>query len=260
VVSEHVAVSRNITTHILKRTLPFLIHYGYPKADAIVAVSQSLADDLSQTARLNTASIQVIHNPIVTGSFKEQQRHCVKHPWFAEETPVVLGVGRLSEQKNFDLLIKAFALARQQKKLRLMILGEGEKRKALEQLIKQLGLEQDVQLMGYVDNIAAYMTKASIFVLSSDYEGFGNVLVEAMACGCPVVSTDCPVGPSEILAAGRYGQLVPVNNAALLADALLEGLANPKDANALRHRAEEFSVEVILPKYKRVLFGDESSL
>src|SRR5262249_54469789 len=162
--------------------------------------------------------------------------------WFAAGSPpVVLGVGRLALQKDFSTLIKAFAHVRSRAPARLLILGDGEKRVELEVLVKELGLTADVCLLGYVDNPFAYMRRCAAFVLSSEYEGLPNSLIEAMACGAPVISTDCPCGPAEILDGGRYGLLVPVGDVEAMAAAISATLQKtPETATSVR-RAEFFS-------------------
>jgi len=162
-------------------------------------------------------------------------------------------VGRLAVQKDFPTLLRAFARLRAARPARLMILGEGDRRSELEQLASALGISADVRLPGFVENPLAYMRRAAVFVLSSIYEGFGNVLVEALACGCPIVSTDCPGGPAEILEHGRFGRLVPVGDVAALGDALLATLAAPRESEALVARARDFSAAVIADRYLGVL-------
>nr|WP_241878977.1 glycosyltransferase [Psychrobacter sp. PraFG1]UNK05619.1 glycosyltransferase [Psychrobacter sp. PraFG1] len=163
---------------------------------------------------------------------------------------MVLAVGRLTHQKDFATLIHAFKKVLKNKACNLIILGEGELRCELEKLIKDLNLQDNVQLPGFVNNPYAWMSKADLFVLSSIYEGFGNVLVEAMACGTPVVSTDCPSGPSEILENGRWGSLVPTNDPDSLAEAILKALNNTKFKSELvKKRAEDFSVDNSLSGY-----------
>jgi glycosyltransferase involved in cell wall biosynthesis len=165
---------------------------------------------------------------------------------------VILGVGRLTPAKDFPTLLRAFARVRQVRAVRLVILGEGELRGTLEALVRDLGLEDSVSLPGFVQNPYAYMARAKLFVLSSAWEGFGSALVEAMACGLPVVSTDCG-GPSEILEGGMYGRLVPVGDPQALAEAILTALVEPPQADLLRARAEDFSVEKIADQYLEVL-------
>ena len=161
-----------------------------------------------------------------------------------------MGAGRLHPQKDFATLIRAFAIVRQQRPARLLIVGgEPEQKQELETLIRDLKLEQDAQLFGFTENPYAYMAKAAVFALSSRYEGFGNVLVEAMATGTPVVSTDCESGPAEILENGKYGKLVPVSDPNALAEAILETLATPLDASKLQERSQDFTDEKIACQY-----------
>jgi len=240
-----------------ERFMPTLMRYAYPRADGIVAVSDGVADDLAHRVGLERHRIEVLYNPVVTPRMQELSRARADHPWFAEEaSPVVLGVGRLTKQKDFATLLRAFARVRQHRLACLVILGEGEERKALEQLAAQLGIQDDVTLPGFVSNPYSYMRQASLFVLSSAWEGFGNVVAEAMACGTPVVSTDCPSGPSEILDGGLYGRLVPVGEAPALAEAMLAALNGAvPSGDALRARADHFSAQAVLGAYERVILG-----
>jgi glycosyltransferase involved in cell wall biosynthesis len=174
---------------------------------------------------------------------------------------VVLAAGRLTPTKDVPTLLRAFARARTVLNARLMILGEGknaeesaERRLELIALATELGVAEDVSMPGFVDNPFAYMARASVFVLSSLWEGFGNVLVEALACGCPVVSTDSPDGPGEILDRGRYGRLVPVGDHGAMAEAILATLRAPPDPDVLRSRAAMFSVDRAVESYIAALF------
>lgn len=210
------------------RAFPAVARWLYPCADGIVAVSHGVADDLSQTINLDRGRIDVVYNPVVTPDLYQQADEPFSHPWFGDaDVPVILGVGRLSAQKNFPLLLRAVAKVREQRPVRLMILGEGDDRTALEALVRELGLSGDVALPGFVDNPFTYMRHAQLFVLSSDWEGLPTVLIEALACGCPVVSTNCPSGPMEILDGGTYGALVPMRDADALAKAILASLDQP---------------------------------
>jgi glycosyltransferase involved in cell wall biosynthesis len=238
----------------------------YPKADRIVAVSQGVANDLISLLNLPHEKVTVIYNPVVTPELFEQAKQPVSHPWFEQNRlPVILAVGRLTKAKDYPTLFRAFSLVRQVRPAKLLILGEGEERANLERLAIELGIQNDVSMPGFVDNPFAFMAKASVFVLSSAWEGFGNVLVEALACGCPVVATDCRSGPREILDNGRYGRLVPVGDHEALAKAILETLDNP-DFPATKEeriqRALEFSLDAAVEKYLQVLlperFGNTS--
>jgi len=258
VVTEHNTLSKSTVGATLSRArlLPPLMRYSYPLADAIVAVSAGVAEDLAATIGLPRARIDVIHNPVVSSSMLEKSHAPIHHPWFKRgEPPVILGVGRLTKQKDFPLLIRAFARLRAQKEARLMILGEGDERAYLQTLVTELKLEEDVSLSGFVSNPYAYMRQAAVFVLSSGWEGFGNVLVEAMACGTPVVSTDCPSGPSEILENGKWGKLVPVGDELGMAQAIYDLLRNPRNDPASRglHFTDTRAAEV----YWSLIFRDE---
>jgi glycosyltransferase involved in cell wall biosynthesis len=233
---------------------PQLVRWFYPWADEIVAASQGVAIDVAKITHLPAQQIAAIYNPVITPEVQTQIQADITHPWFAEgQPPVVLGVGRLVTQKDFPTLIRAFALVRQRRVARLMILGEGEQRPKLEALIQELGLTADVALPGFVGNPYAYMAQAAVFALSSIFEGFGNVVAEALAAGTPVVSTDCESGPAEILADGEYGALVPVRDPAALAAAIATTLDQPRHSARLRERAQAFSVETVTEQYLQVL-------
>lgn len=259
-VATNLSQSASNTSSARGRLMPRLIHKFYPWADAVVAISQGVADDLVKTARLSRERIQVIYNPVVTPEILEKAEEPLNHPWFAPgEPPVILSVGRLTKQKDYPTLIRAFALVRQERPARLVILGEGEERPKLEALIQELGLEEDVSLPGFVDNPYAYMARSAVFVLSSAWEGFGNVLVEAMAVGTPVVSTDCPSGPAEILEGGKWGKLVPVGDVEKIAKAIIDTLEDLYRPDVAK-RAQDFGIEKPVQNYLKVLLGDNNSV
>jgi glycosyltransferase involved in cell wall biosynthesis len=242
-------VKNSFTAYLLRR---FLWFYGL--ADEIVAVSQGVADSLASIAGRPLKRIRVIYNPVVTPEMLALAGEPLDHPWFAPgEPPVILAVGRLQALKDFPTLIRAFALVRQQMPARLMILGEGEERQNLETLIGELGLTSEVALPGFVSNPYAFMSKASVLAMSSVCEGFGNVIAEALACGTPVVSTDCPSGPAEILEYGKYGRLVPLADAPSLAQAISTTLNSETDSEFLRQRAKSFSIETAVDSYLEIL-------
>jgi glycosyltransferase involved in cell wall biosynthesis len=255
VVSVHNTVSQESqnSTQLKRRIAPFLARKFYPWADAIVTVSQGSADDLVNLG-LSSKRIQVIYNPVVTPELFEKAKELIEHPWFEPGSPpVILGVGRLEKQKDFPTLIRAFAQVKQQRPARLMILGEGKDRPELEALVQELGLDHDVALPGFVANPFAYMASSAIFVLSSLYEGLPTVLIEAIAVGTRVVSTDCPSGPAEILENGRYGKLVGVGDIKGMAEAIVSTLENPPDSESLQRKAAEFSLEKAVAEYRQVL-------
>lgn len=240
-------------TSLKKRLAPLMVRFFYPWSNIIVPVSQGVANDLVKLG-ISPQSIEVIHNPVVTPEIAQKVNQPVNHPWLKpNQPPVIVGVGRLDRQKDFPTLIKALALVRQKIPARLMILGEGSDRNSLESLVKQLNLTEAVALPGFVNNPYAYMAKAGVFVLSSLYEGLPTVLIEAMAGGTPVVATNCPSGPWEILAGGKYGKLVEIGDTEAIAQAIINTLQQPLDSNLLKQRAFEFSLEKSLDKYCHVL-------
>lgn len=207
-----------------------LLRTFYPWAASVVAVSRDAADDLVRTSGLPRERVQVVYNPVITPAMLALARQPPDHPWFGPgQPPVILGVGRLTRQKDFPTLIRAFAEIRLRRLARLIILGEGEDRPGLEALIAELGLADDVALPGFRDNAIAYMARSALFVLSSAWEGLPTVLIEALAAGTRVVSTECPSGPREILQGGRLGALVPVGDAPALARAMLVALDGPAE-------------------------------
>jgi glycosyltransferase involved in cell wall biosynthesis len=253
-VSNHLSHSATHEPSRLRRLSLWAAKYFYRFADEIVAVSQGVADDVAAITGLPADRIRAIDNPVLTADAEEKARMPLEHPWFAPGSPpVVLSVGRLVRQKDFATLIRAFAYVRATRPVRLMILGEGRQRHALDRLARELGVADDVALPGYVMNPFPHMARAGVFVLSSLWEGLPGGLVEAMSCGCPVVSTDCPAGPAELLAGGACGKLTPVGNARALAEAIGSVLADPPDPVHLRSRAATFSVARASEDYLRVL-------
>jgi glycosyltransferase involved in cell wall biosynthesis len=193
----------------------------------------------------------------LTQKIRGKSLEAINHPWFQKEdsTPIILGVGRLVPQKDFSTLIKAFSRVRRSRPAHLVIIGEGRQRSEFTTLAQSLGIEKDIWMPGFFDNPYAFMSKASMLVLSSIYEGLPNVLIEALACGCPIVSTDCPSGPSEILEKGKFGTLVPMGDIHALAQAIHHTLNNPPNRNDLPLRAADFDIEKVSRQYLDVLFG-----
>lgn len=225
----------------------------YPWADHVIAVSEGVAKDLISITNLDSHKIKVIYNPVISNGLLEKSKQKIKHPFFNEAThPVILSIGRLELQKDFPTLIRAFARVRELQPAHLIILGEGQERTRIETLVKELCLEDDISLPGFVNNPYPYMAQAAMFVLSSAWEGLPTVLIEAMAFGTPVISTNCNSGPSEILNRGQYGQLVPVGDYEMMAEAILSVLStnpNPVDCSWLN----QFTIETATKKYMNFL-------
>lgn len=237
-----------------EKTYPFLMRRFYSLADGIIAVSEGVASDLMHQGIISREEIRVIYNPTVTSDLLQKKHEAIECPWFLPDTPpVILAAGRLTTAKSFSTLIDAFALLRTWIPAHLLILGEGEERENLETQINSLGLSDFVSMPGFVENPFAYMAQADVFVLSSKWEGLPNVLIEAMACGTSVVSTNCPSGPAEILENGQYGILTPVGDSSSLAKAIRKTLDNPVSSQILQQRANDFSVEKIVDQYLEIL-------
>ncbi|WP_347888163.1 glycosyltransferase [Nitrosomonas europaea] len=257
VVSErnNVSLSGSSSKNLRSRVVLHMMRWAYRKTDGVTAVSGGVADDLANAINLPRDRISVIFNPVVTPELIEKSRMPLKHPWLGEgKPPVILGVGRLTPQKDFVTLIRAFAQVRTVRNCRLVILGEGELRAELEQLVASLGVQDNVQLPGFADNPFAWMSRVRLFVLSSRWEGLPNVLIQAMACGAAVVSTDCPSGPDEILEGGKWGRLVPVGDEEALAEAMVTLLEMPENQlSDVRQRAGGFRPELAVDAYLKIL-------
>jgi glycosyltransferase involved in cell wall biosynthesis len=232
------------------------IHFFYPRADIRIAVSKGVADDLAQVGKLNRSSFSVIYNP--TAESQSLLQNINADPWSKFSGKRIISVGSFKPQKDHATLIRSFSLLVTHQSATLVILGEGKLRPDLERLINELGLSDHVVLPGFMNDPYPWYLGADLFVLSSRWEGFGNVVVEALQCGIPVVSTDCPSGPNEILEDGRYGRLVPVGDKIALAKAMSDALTEKPDRKLLKARANEFSVERIGQQYLEVLFPDKS--
>jgi glycosyltransferase involved in cell wall biosynthesis len=239
---------------IKERFRPLAVRLLYPYADQIIAVSHGVGESITAVNRLIFNKIHVIYNPFDIQDLQRQASLPADHPWLQQKNiPVIVAAGRLSKQKDVPTLLRAFVQLRSRMPARLIILGEGEERQALTLLIDQLGIAEYVSMPGFVDNPYAYMLRADLFVLSSAWEGFANVLVEALACGTRVVSTDCPGGPAEILEGGRFGRLVPVGDPSALASAIMQSMQAPFSAEILRARAKDFAFDQIIPQYLEAL-------
>lgn len=240
---------------IKDRAVRGLMRFVYPRASALVAVSSDLIAELEDATGLPAERICALPNPIVSDRLLAKSRETPDHPWFSDQkVPVILSVGRLAPEKDFETLLRAFAILRRSRRARLVILGEGPQRPGLESLAAELEVDEDFDLPGFRANPFPSMRAAALFVLSSRFEGSPGALVQAMACGTPVVSTDCRTGPREILEAGRWGELVAVGDAEGLAAAMartLDGSERPDVALRAAHFDERESVR----QYLRLMIG-----
>jgi glycosyltransferase involved in cell wall biosynthesis len=261
IVCEHITLGEDIKTEEGKRMLgvpvaPLVkILYGY--ADRVIAVSEGIKRNLIEEFRIPARKIRVIYNPIDSAAITELSTIPPEHPFFQGRAPVVMGAGRLVTQKRFDILIKAFSSVAKEMDARLIILGEGPGREALQKLVRDLGMEDKVSLAGFHGNPYQFLSRADVFVLSSGYEGLPMVILEAMACGVPVISTDCRSGPREILQNGRCGLLVPVGDEAALSKGIVTLLRDrtlrENFSKAGKERAKDFSVSEVIAQYINIM-------
>jgi glycosyltransferase involved in cell wall biosynthesis len=256
VVCEHIALEQALGNEkfFMRHVLKLLIRIFYRFAGSVVTVSKTAADELKSHG-VPKNKIEVIYNPVITNDLLAGSDEKIDLPWFNSQTaPIILSIGRLTVQKDFETLIRAAAEVKKQREVKLLILGDGPEKENLNQLIRQLGLESDVLMPGFVKNPYSYFKYSSVFVLSSRWEGLPTVLIEALAFGVPIVSTDCPAGPKEILQEGKLGRLVEVGDAKAMSNAIIETLDNPlpkPNANDL----ENFTSDTAVSKYEKVLFG-----
>lgn len=236
-----------------------MIKYLYNKCSRIIAVSEGVRNDLVSNFKIPEKRISVIYNPFDIEKIEDAARETADHPWFREgEFRVVVNVGRLERQKNQQLLINAFqSVAERLADARLLIIGEGKERAKLTRLINRLGLREKIDLTGLKVNPFAFLAKAHVFVLSSSAEGFPNVLVEAMICGCPVISTDCQSGPAEIIKNNENGILVPVNDKKAMSEAMINLLGDAEMRTAFRVQgqkcARNFNLDSIVRQYAALI-------
>ncbi|MES1933792.1 group 1 glycosyl transferase [Salinisphaera shabanensis T35B1] len=251
--SRNYAASRtDARTHAVMQHRLTLMRRLYPAADQLVAVSNGAAADLADILNLPRDAVRTMYNPVLRPELTERAAESLDDPWVNDRTvPLIVTAGRLAPEKAQHVLIDAFAqLLDRGQKARLVILGEGPERENLTRQIAEHGLESSVRLPGWADNPYAWMAASALCVLPSEFEGLPNTLIEAMACGCPVVATDCPGGTREILVDGEYGQLVPVGDSTALAAAMAQTLANPPAPDHLYTRASDFSLERAIDAYE----------
>jgi glycosyltransferase involved in cell wall biosynthesis len=259
VVSHHIDVAAGMgNLSRTQRAVAGWLESYYPHADSAVGVCQSVSDGLLGMG-LPPGKVHTIYNPAATDELFRLADEPPVHKWLSPKSAnVILGAGRLTAQKDFATLVRAFGMVLDSRPdCRLVIVGEGPDRSSLESLVRGLGLTERVDLPGYASNPYSYMKNADLYVMSSSYEGFGMTLVEALALGTPVVSTDCPSGPAEVLCEGKYGALVPVGDSRALAVAMVDALTNPRTtAEQVSWAKKTFSVESAGDSYLTLLLGD----
>lgn len=244
----------NTAPNISSQLRTWLMKKLYPGADAVITVSAGAGLDLKNIINLTDEKLHVIENPVNVIRVRKLAQEAPSHPWLNDvDIPVLISVGRLYPQKDFVTLMRAFAKMREIQPARLIILGEGPERVRLEILARQLGIESHISMPGIVQNPYPLMNAATVFVLSSLWEGLPIALMEAMALGCRIVATDCHSGPRELLVDGKYGMLVPVANENILSKACVAALDAPYNPQSIMSRAEDYSPEGIVIKHLQIL-------
>ena len=256
IVSERNHPSLSLKNALYGGITKFLMRYCYPKAERIIAISQGIKKDLVENFNLPGEKIEVIYNPVDIAEIETLSADEISHPWFNDELPIIISIGRLTKQKGHSWLIKVFSIVRQSLPCRLVIIGTGEEEENLVNMVNALGLKNDVEFLGFQRNPFKYMARSSLFISASRYEGFGNVLVEAMALGLPVISTDCPSGPAEIIEHGKNGILVPTEDEGRLERTILNLLTNDelrrKLSGEAKIRAQYFALDKRVEQYSDV--------
>jgi len=251
VLAEHVQLAA-ANGSLWKALFNLAIRFTYPLATRVVAVSHGTKQSLIDNAGLKPDRTVVIYNPVLRDDFIRGEAFPRPPTMGSSDCLVFVGIGRLAPAKNFPLLISSFAKVRRDRDARLVILGEGTERLALEKLVADLALGDEVTLPGFVNNVMDYLSNANAFVLSSNHEGLPTVLIEALALGTPIVSTDCPSGPTEILRGGDYGRLVPMGDEESLAAAMLATLDEPYEPAPMEW-LEQFTERAATDSYMTAL-------
>lgn len=262
IIRESNAISKKFNGGRIKsKIFLFLIRWLYPSSDKIIAVSQGIKSELHQFFDIANESITVIPNPVKLPINMNTLVSSCSHQWLQQgQPPVILGVGRLVKQKDFSTLIKAFAVVVRYVESRLIILGEGVEKPYLRKLANDLGLQNNVDFPGFDLDPFSYMKGAKVFVLSSLWEGFPNALIQALACGCPVVSTNCSYGPSEILAGGKYGKLVDTGDYKDMAKKIIDTLEEKNNFTNGAFWIRKYNFEKILSQYQEVICNETSKI
>ncbi len=248
---------RECAPNFWEKIMGLLIKVFYSKADSIIAVSKHVGDDLVKNSKINKKLIHIINNPIDIDRINYLSNEDVAEEFFNEDAPIILSVGRLSKEKGFEYLLKAFSLLKERSNARLVILGEGKEEANLKKLSKELGIDKQVLFLGFKDNPYKYMKRSTIFVFPSLYESFGIAMVEAMSCGVPVIATKSYVGIEDIIEHEKTGLLLPVADENALAESMFRLLNDEELRRSLsmeaKKKVENFSIDKITKKYKKVL-------
>lgn len=241
----------NTPSQVLRRPVKRrMAQWLYPRADGAIAVSEGVREDFLAHFRMPPERVTTIYNPTITPEFPDRMEKPVDHPWLVGDgPPVIMSIGRLTNQKDFTTLLQAFATLRARQAVRLIILGEGPLREDLEKTARDLGVQEDVDLPGFIPDPLPYLARTNLFVSSSRYEGLGNVIIEALATGSPVVATDCPSGPREILDNGRLGDLVPIGEPETLSVAMERALKNPPPEEDRAASLDRFKSGTVARRY-----------
>jgi glycosyltransferase involved in cell wall biosynthesis len=253
-IGNHVSTVRENSTKIQEKIYPFIIWLFQSFVDRFIAVSQSVADDLTKEIKISPERITVIYNPVLRDEINLRKNSNLEHPWFNDKSkPVILAVGRLVTQKDYPTLLHAFAIVRKHRSAKLVILGDGPLLGKLQELVDGLGIQNDVAFLGFDINPYRYMSRCKVFVLASAWEGFPNVLAEALACGSQAVATDCPGGSAEILTGGKFGFLCPVGDPTALAETIIQAIDKPLPVEKIKKRALEFSATASAAHYLKAM-------
>ena len=237
------------------RIVDNLVPHLYPSANRIIAVAQGVANSITERTAVDPSDVSILHNPVDIDRIQRQAQEPLEHDWFVnDELKVILFVGRIAPEKDLQTWLQVFnSVHAENPRTRAVIAGRGPDREELLQFAERLGIADVVAMPGYVDNPYKYMKRASVFLLSSRREGLPTVLIEALACGCPVVATDCRSGPREVLADGQFGQLAPVAEPSQIAKAVSEVLEQSPAPAKLRSRADNFAATSVLDDYEQFL-------
>lgn len=232
-----------------ERIRPLLIRFFYPFADKVVAVSPASAKSIYQYAKLKKR-VDVVWNGLDLDKIQKNASQPASHPWVSNgDFRLILGMGRLSRQKNFSDLLRAFASLEPKENYRLLILGEGPEERALLLLASELGIQKYVEFMGFIENPYPFLAQADLFVLPSKWEGFANVVIESLACGTPIVATDCPGGPADILSKQLFAKIVPMDSPREISIAIQEMLTTEIDTSRILAFAKRFTIQNTVQRY-----------